>query len=1036
MNELIRLSIGRPVGVWVGILLVTLFGLLSVAGLPIQLTPDVTVPRVSVTTNWPGASPGEVERDIIEVQEEALRGIPGMKRMEASAQAGRSEINLEFRVGQDMSEALLRVSNRLSQVPAYPENVREPLISSGDTSGPPLAVLVIHSTDEERRPVAGWRTWVRDSVASRYERIPGVGTVRVFGGQDRVVNIDFDPSQLATHGVAPRQVAAALRTSNRDLSAGDYSVGSKRWEVRVLGESNAPEALEELVLYANGRGSLRLGDLAEARWGLRKRSNFVLQNGSEAIALLFWRESGFNVLEVTREIHDLTRELGAGPLADRGLQIEVVADQVRYIEGALSLVRQNIVIGGLLATLVLLAFLGTLRPALVVATAIPVSIFATILCMKILGRSVNVVSLAGMAFAVGMLIDAAIVVLENIDSWRQRGASAADAAYHGTREVWGAVLASTLTTAVVFVPIVGWQGEVGQLLRDIALAVSLAVGASLVVSVTVIPSMSARLLRGDSSGAKPVLDRSSALGDRLRESIVMQVAWIVGSRRRSLAVSVLGLGLAFGVAIALVPKLEYLPQGNRPLLFGVMITPPGYSLDEVEAIGERVQSSILTLKDGDRDGYPQVKDTFFVGAPSSVFMGARTVDPNRIRDLVPWVQRTLSSEPGSFGIVRQAGLFGRGVGGGRSIDVDLKGDSIEAMVQIGRSMMGALNQALPGAQVRPIPSLDLGNPELGVHPDREALARVGLTVEDLGISVDALLDGRIVADFTGEGVSRADVVLRAHHRSGEELGRAPIATPQGVVALESLATLREGKGPVQIRRLDRARALTLQVSPPDDLPTEAAMERIREQVLAPMRADGRLAPDMPVELAGEAGKLEVAKKRFAGALALAVLVTFLLLAALFEDFRSPLVILVSVPASTAGGVVALRIVDSIYTTGQPLDMMTALGFLMLVGIVVNNAILIVHGALQRERDQGTERIEALIGAVRGRVRPIFMAALTSMAGLMPLVVAGGFGAELYRGVGAVVLGGLALSTLISIYLVPAVYVVIGVGGHGRAAPIL
>ena len=1026
MHALIELAIRRPVGVSVVVALVALFGLLAVTGIPIQLTPDIALPRITVSTVWPGASPEEVEKELLEVQEEALRGVPGVARFESNARPSRGSIELEFRVGQDMTEALLAVSNRLSQIPRYPENVREPLIEAADATGPPLAVLIIKSDDETNRPVSRWRKWAEDQVVSRYERIPGVGSVGLRGGQDREVQVTFDPALLASHGLAPRQVVGALRANNVNISAGDYSLGKRRWVVRILGEAEVAEQLEALVLRPAGPdgGAVVLGDVAEVAWGLHKRDFFVLNNGRESLALLFFRESGYNVLEVTREIHDVTRQLQEGPLAARGLSIEVVADQTAYIEGALGLVRQNILLGGLLAALVLLAFLRTLRPALVVITAIPVSILATLLLMNATGRSINVVSLAGMAFAVGMLIDASIVVLENIDTWLQRGVSPAKAALEGTREVWGAVLASTLTTIAVFVPILGWQSEVGQLLRDVALAVSLAVISSLLVSITLIPSMAGKVL-GRSNGRPADTPRRKS---RVRALIIRQVSWIAASRARAAGVSVLGIGLALVLALSLLPKLEYLPRGNRPLLFGMMFTPPGYSLDEIRGIGGRIQGALLPLLDGDQGDVPQLKGTFFVGSPSFIFMGARTADHRRIHDLLPHMRRLLRGEPGSFGVVNQAGLFGRGVGGGRSIDLDIRGSDLEQMIDAGRAIMGRLMAELPGAQARPIPSLDLGSPELQVMPDRVALGRAGLTVEDLGISVDALLDGRIVGEFSAGEAFRADIVLRADPRllpDGESLARAPIATPVGVMSLDALARLDEGRGPSQIRRIDRRRAITLQVTPPDEMPTEEAMERLRERVLDPLRADGSLPSELEVDLSGEAGKLTEAKSAFGRVLLLAVVVTFLLLAALFEDFRAPLVILVSVPASLAGGVIALRLVDKATVAGQPLDMMTALGFVMLVGIVVNNAILIVHGALQREREGIGSRSEAVVAAVDWRIRPIFMSALTSLAGLAPLVVFPGFGSELYRGVGAVVLGGLALSTLVSIYLVPSVYLLIG-----------
>ncbi|MCB9761366.1 MAG: efflux RND transporter permease subunit [Alphaproteobacteria bacterium] len=1015
----IALAISRPVGVLVGVILVMMFGFLSVFDLPIQLTPDIEVPTLTVSTVWPGATPAEVEREILLEQEEALKSVTGLQRMISEAQNGQGTITLEFDVGTSIEEALVRTSNRLGQVPDYPDAAREPVLSTADSAGPPLAVIIFRATDG--RPINPYRTWADQQIIPIFERIPGVAGVRFFGGRDTQLAVTFDPAALAARGLTVDTLTAAVQGELRDVSGGTLDLGKRRYVVRTEVAPAVAEQLESVVLAVDAQGNpVRLGDVATARMDLRKFERKVFSDGQESMALLFDREAGSNVLEVTQEILATTAEVNETLLAPRGMELVVVSDQTAYINGALALVRNNLLLGGALAVVVLLLFLRSVSASAVVATAIPVCVMGTVLGMSLLGRSVNVVSLAGMAFAVGMVVDNAIVVLENIDTWRKRGVPAAQAALEGTREVWGAIVASTLTTAAVFIPVIQWQDEVGELLRDVAVAITVAVFLSLVVSVLVIPSFSARLLSAEDpeeGGAE-----SASFGARVRNGITDTVTRLVASTPRSIGAVVVALGGAVLLVVTLLPPMEYLPTGNRNFMFGIVVPPPGYSVEEMGEIGEYVQGRIVEHMGAEVDGVPAIGRTFFAALPGQGFMGASAEDPARIGEVVGFVRGVLREVPGIFGIATQASLFGRSIGGGRSVEVELSGSDIGALVSVGGQMMGAIAQALPDAQTRPIPSLDAGGPELRVLARREDAARLGLTPARVGAAVDAMIDGRIVGELGQPGEPQVDVVVQAapEPASPGALMAAPIATPAGaVVPLSAVADLVETLSPTTIRRIERRRAITLQVSPPDDVAVEEAMQILREQIIAPMRADGRLPSDVRVTLAGVADKLTGAQLRMGQTLLLAVVISFLLMAALFEDFLAPLVILVTVPLAGAGGLVGLWLVDT-FLGAQPLDMMTALGFIILIGVVVNNAILIVDGALARLRE-GDALPVSVAEAVRGRVRPIFMSSLTSLAGLTPLVLFPGSGSELYRGVGAIVLGGLALSTALTLFVVPALF---------------
>ena len=1011
---MIRLAIDRPIGVVVGILLVMLFGVLSVADLPVQLTPDVSIPTITVTTAWPGAAPAEVEQEILLEQEEVLKSVDGLDRMVGEASNGSASLTLEFEVGTPMEAALVRVSNRLAQVADYPDAAREPVLATADTAGPPMAVLTITGRGD-RTPIAA-RTWALETVIPRFERIPGVASVRMFGGRDTEVQVRFDPADLASRGIGVGELVTAVQRGLSDVSGGDVELGKKRFVVRTEVAPERAEDLANLVVRVQPDGSVvRVGDVAEAVIGLREADRYVINDGRPSLALLFDRESGSNVLEVTEALIAEAEHLDATLMATRGLRLDVVSDQRAYIRGALDLVRNNLLLGGALAVGVLLAFLRSASASAIVATAIPVCVMGTVLGMTLLGRSLNVVSLAGMAFAVGMVVDNAIVVLENIDTWRRRSDDPKEAAYRGTREVWGALVASTATTAAVFIPIIAWQDEVGELLRDVAVAITVAVGLSFVVSVLVIPSASARWLQTVST------DTEDGAFARLRTRLVDGVRTIVDSRRNSLLTVIVALLFAGGVGATAVPAMEYLPTGNRNFMFAVVVPPTGYGVEEMYDIGKQVQADLVPHLAEHGGEYPAVHRSFFAALPGRGFMGAGAHRPEDIGAVVGLVNQLLGRVPGVMGFGSQASLFGRSLSSSRGVELELAGAETAVLVDAGKVVMGKLGKVLPSARVRPNPALDLGGPELRVLPRGEVAAQTGLHAADIGAAVDTFVDGRIVGELAPIGQPRLDVVVMADPPAAgpSELMSMPLATPSGsVLPLASVAIAQETLSPTTIRRIERKRAISLEVTPPDDMAIETALEVIRTEVLAELT----LPDSIDIGLSGAAGDLEEAQGRMVGVLALATVISFLLLAALFEDFLAPLVILVTVPLAGAGGVLGLRLVDA--TLGpQPLDMLSALGFVILIGVVVNNAILIVDGALARLRT-GASLTDATTEAVRARVRPIFMASLTSLAGLLPLVLFPGSGSELYRGVGAIVLGGLALSTALTLVVVPALFALV------------
>ncbi len=1024
LRGLVGVAIRRPVSVTAAVLLTLFFGALAVVGLPIQLTPDITQPTITVSTQWPGASPLEIEAEILEEQEEVLEGVPGLERMESVARSNQAEITLEFAVGTDLEQALVRVSNQLSQVPRYPDTADQPIISTADAAGPPLAVILVRH--DEGRSIDRYRTWVEEEIVPQLERIDGVASTFMRGGRRSEIQVDFDTQALAARGLTVPLVADKIRAELSNASAGELDIGKRTMLVRAVLAAEEIEQLENVVLQMGpDNAPVRLGDVADVHVGLRRAVDFAIGDNRESIALLPRREAGSNVLTVTEAITRKVAELNERLFAPEGLTLEVVDDQSGYIYEALDRVRVNLLIGALLATITLLLFLRSFSTSMVIALAIPLCVMATALGMALLGRSVNVVSLAGITFAVGMVVDNSIVALENIDTWRSRVSNVQRAAYLGIAEVRGALLASTATTAAVFIPILTWQGEVGELLRDIAYAISLAVVVSLLVSIFVIPSFASVLL----SRAKPrqavrPLAGVAAAGERLRNGIANATAWLSAKTSRALLVTGVGIGGALLVVFQMLPKMEYLPTGNRNLVFGVVLPPPGLSVDELQRVGFENQEVMWKHTGQSLDGQPAIHRSFFVGTPSLLFIGGVAKNPDEVLPMRDFMRTLHARIPGSIGFASQAALFSRGIGEGRAVELEITGNDLTQLIGVGRELFGELRDLVPGAQVRPVPVLDLGAPEFRWHPHRAQARAMDLSTRDVALILDAYVDGAIIGEYGEEGARKLDVVLRnrQHDFDDAKLLDAPVALPNGdVVPLSVLGSLSTELGPTVIQRNERSRAVVLQLTPPDDVPFERAVD-VMSAKAKELQEQGRIPPGVRLELGGSAGKLASAQEQFGWILVVAFVILFLLLAALFEDFVAPLVILMSIPLAAAGGVLGLAIQNAL-AKAQPLDLVAALGFLILFGVVVNNAILIIDGALQRIRE-GALLVTATTEAVRARVRPIFMSTLTSLAGLFPMVLTAGSGSELYRGVGTIVLGGLAVSTVLSLFIVPALFVLL------------
>ncbi len=1016
--DLIKFSIKNPVTIIVSVLIVVLFGFLSLGKLPYQLTPNVTKPEIKITTRWNGATPYEIEREIIEEQEDALKSLNNLVEYVSSSKDNTAEVKLTFKLGTDLRAALQDVSNKLNEVSSYPDNVDEPIIETANAS--PVIWMMLQTLDGNNRHIDEYKTFFEDEIKPVIRRVDGVAGTMGGGGREQQMQIVLDVNKLASYNLTIPQVIGILQSENVDVSAGTQNMGRRAYRIRTVHKFSSIQDIKDIILVSNQEQRVTVGDVATVNFGYETPNSVAMFLGKDGIFLGIQPSANVNTVQLTNDVEKIVKDLNATVLKKEGLTIKWLYDQRPYIVGAVDLVKDNITYGGILAVIVLIMFLRAISPTAVVAVAIPISVIGTFIVLDLMGRSLNTISLAGISFAVGMLVDSAIVVLENIDRHRKEGMGIAEAAYKGTQEVWGALIASASTTMAVFLPIVFLEDEAGQLFKDIAIAVSASVLFSLFVSISVIPmlwkkfaGMSKKEPKGESGLTR--------FGDKFVNLFMGIVHWSLKSTMTKIT-TILSLAL-FSISIVwiLFPKMDYLPQGNKNLIFNILIAPPGLSYEERYNMGAYLMKKIEPHINKDVDGVPGLGRAFYVSFGELTIFGGTSIHEDRARELIPFFRPIVNSMPSVFGVSLQSGVFESGIGEGKTVNIDISGEKIEDIANVGATLFMASRGAIEGAQVRPVPSIELLYPEVRIKPNQDSLKALGLSSNDLGIMTDVLMSGRKISDYEQDGKKKIDLVLKASEnqiQTPEDILASQIVVPNGsLLPISSLAKSEATTGISEIRHLNGKRTITLQVTPPPNMTIEETMT-ILGGALEKMKADGKISSNVQIDISGTADKLTETIGLLAMNFILALVIVYLLMAALFGNFLYPIVIMFTVPLAMAGGFIGLALTNT-FIEPQPLDVLTMLGFIILVGIVVNNAILIVHQSLNLIREEGYEHKRAVIEATKTRIRPIYMSSLTSIFGMLPLVLVPGPGSEFYRGLGSVITGGLTLSTIFTIFVTPA-----------------
>ncbi|QGP91750.1 Swarming motility protein SwrC [Neomoorella glycerini] len=1006
----------RPVAVTVAVLVAILLGAVSLVRLQVDLLPDLNLPYAAVITTYRGAGPEEIEKTITKPLEDVLGTVQGVKNIQSYSMSGTSVVLLEFNWGQDMDFAALNMREKVDQAERFlPDAAEKPIIIKFDPNMMPVMTLAMYGDMDEQR----LKDLAENTIKSRLERLDGVASVNITGGLEREIQVLVDPARLQLYGLSISQVVQALQAENSTFSAGKVSDAGKDVLVRVDGEFKDLDQIRQVTL-ATAAGTVRLGDIAEVRDYHAERQNYALFNGRPAIGLSIQKQTSGNTVQIAHAVKQTIRELQKE--LPPGVTLEPVVDQSRYIESAINGVYRDMLYGGLLAMLIIFIFLRHLRATLVIGLTIPISVITTFVLLYFGKMTLNMMTLGGLSLGIGRMVDDAIVVFDNIYRHRQEGREAMAAAVSGTRQVTTAVVASTLTTVSVFLPIAFIEGMARQIFGPLALTVAFSLMASLAVSMTVTPTVAARLLAGilppEATTARSFW-HSLVNGfwlARLSNAYSRFLNWALGHRKLTVA----AVALIFAGSLALVPAVgvEFMPVTDEGTINVSIELPKGTALEATAAIADQVVRLIQQQPEV-QSIYQQIGST---GGTAS-FMSGETPEAASLNiNLVPLEQRRRSSTGVAAAIraqvrkiagarinVTTSSSFG-GAMSGAPVQVDIHGSDLEVLKELATEAQ-QLVAAVPGA-VGVENSLAKGRPQVEITVDREKAALYRLGAGQVGAVVATAVGGTVATRYrTGGDEYDIRVFLpEASRRNIADLENLTVLSPLGVqVPLKEIANLKVDTTPSTINRYNQDRVASITANLSGSRPLADVMGDVRAHM-----DQLKLPPGYSIEYTGQNKMMNETFGQLGLALLLAVVLVYLVMAAQFESFFHPFIIMFSIPVALTGVVLALL------ATGRTFNVVAFIGIIMLAGIVLSNAIVLVDyiNILRRE---GVPRQEAILTAGRTRLRPILMTALTTILAMLPLAAGIGEGAEMNASLATAVIGGLMASTVLTLVLVPVLY---------------
>ncbi len=1022
MRGLVDLAVRRRVTVVMAALAVIAFGVVAYQRLSLELFPDITYPSLTIQTDFPDTAPQEVENLVSRPIEEAVGVLRGLQNIHSVSRPGVSEVTLEFEWGADMDILSMEVREKIDRL-ILPQEATDPVVLRFDPSLDPIIRLAISGPGDLRV----LRRLADKQIKQDFETIKGVAAAEVKGGLEEEIQIEVDQNRLAALGISLDQIQQVVGVGNVNLPGGALRGRDSQYLIRTINEFDDTEEIADLIIRHQDGASVRLGDVAQVFRGSKERDEITRVRGLESVEISLYKEGDANTVAVARRLQERIAEWQGGKLPP-GVTMTILFDQSHFIQQAVNEVRNSALMGGALAFLVLILFLRDGRSTLIITTSIPVSVVATFIAMYRLDISLNIMSLGGLTLGIGMLVDNSIVVLESIYRKRKDGHDLVTAGVLGTTEVGPAVVASTLTTVAVFLPIVFVEGIAGQLFRDQALTVTLSLLASLVVAVTLIPMLSAAGGRLPRPGVKIGVKQTDHGEEETQMEIpevrdAMSLGWfsrgydrlLNGALTRAALTLIIGFSLFFGSIYAVrFLGTELIPQLTEGEFFFEVKLPEGASLaatDRTLQIMEKAAAEDTSLAI-----YYATVGSRQVSGGVSVNNKAENLGQLNLamKDKADQAAEATAAERLRQAFVDLPDLevkFGRPsyFSLKTPIEVLVFGDDLDDLRAYSLDLVRRLENIDGLVDVRS--SLEAGNPELQVVFDRQRLAALDL---DMGVLSETLKNrvlGVVPTRFREED-RQIDIRIRNRESDRQSLADVRNLIIPGAdgqpLRLLAVADISESRGPAEIHRLQQQRAAVVSANL-EGRSLGAAITEVKEQLAASVVPGG-----LSIELGGQNKEMEVSFNSLRFALILAVFLVYLVMASTFESFLHPFLVLFTIPLALVG------VVAGLWITGTTITVIVLIGAVMLVGIVVNNAIVLID-TINRLRRAGAAKDQAIILAGHLRLRPILMTTLTTVLGLLPMALAWGQGAELRSPLAITVAGGLLLSTLLTLVVIPAAY---------------
>ncbi len=1034
--KLSEVSIQRPVLATVMSLAIIVFGVIAFSRLPVREYPDIDPPVVSVTTFYRGASPSVVETEVTDILEEQFATLEDVKTIESSSREQGSVITIEFELARNVEEAANDVRDKVSRVRGQlPNEADDPIVSKVDVNAQPIFWIGLSSARHSGLEL----TEVADlTLKERLQRLPGVGSVFIGGERRYAMRVWLDPQRMASRGLTAQDVERGIRAENAEIPGGRVEGVGREFAVRTRGELATPEGFASIVLTQRGGDVVRLGDVAEVQVGPEDERSAVRWNGQQAVGLGIVKQSKASTLDVASAVRNAIPELRKA--LPPGMKLDVAYDSSTFIQDSINEVGHTIILAMCLVVLVILAFLKSFRATLIPAVAIPVSAIGALAVAYFMGFTINILTLLALVLAIGLVVDDAIVMLENVFRHMELGKPRLQAAFDGAKEIGFAILATTITLVAVFVPVAFLQGTVGRLFNEFGLTVAVAVLISGFVALSLTPMLCSRML-------KPLHGVTDTWASRSFDAFF---AWLDRVYDRLLRGALRRRGRVIGAAVALVllsvvvfffMRRELAPIEDRGVAFGIVIAPEGSTLEYTDRYMRQVESILMPLPE--RRGLFSATGLGFAG-PGQVTNGFLFLNLAPLEErpkswiktplpILPMIQVPMYRARSAQEIVQQAfprllaipGVLAFVINppslGGRfsstPVDYVLQAQDYQTLSEAVRIMMSKTSQLTAGKPPHAFPylinldtDLRLNKPQLDIAIDRDRASQLGVSVTDIGTTLETFLGGRVVSEFK-RGTKQYDVIaqMRPQERATPDaIQGLYVRGTGGLVQLANVVRVSESVAPKELNHYNRMRSAAITANLPPMISLGKALSDLDGI------AETSLPPDVKRDLAGQSLEFRESSSSLYLLFVLAIVFIYLVLAAQFESFIHPLTILLSVPLAVVGALFSLSLFQ------QSLNIFSQIGLIMLVGLVTKNAILIVEFANQL-RGRGRETLEAVVEASRIRLRPILMTSFATVFGVLPIAIGLGTGAESRRPLGIAVVGGLLFSTFLTLVLVPVMY---------------